>query len=523
MSSQREMTSSDLALSLSVRARSYAWFIGAGASAAAGVPTAFNMILDFKTQLFCSATGISRREIDPTDPLWNQRITSYFDNSHGLPANGDPEEYAAAFEAVFPDAADRRQYIAECVRRGTPTFGHRLVAAMITSGQMQCVFTTNFDPLIEQSVTVADELLPADQRAHLAVSTLDSVEIARRSVNESDWPLLVKLHGDYQSTRLKNTTAELQTQEENLRSVLVDVVNRFGLVVVGYSGRDPSIMGALADALEGPSPFPAGIRWVVRSGRRPLEPVLAFLDRAKRLGVDARLVKAETFDELAADINNQIDTPPLLATHVLEARPQPVLQPVVLSQRIEAKRFPVLRCSALPVLEIPRRARLLRLNRPVTTQEAREAIKVGRFRAVVGVYGQRVVGFGADEDLLQVFEPWGGEIEGEHLLDLHADSRALGLTYDALVRSLTRFGPLRPILRTRGHCVVVARPNPKLRTEAQQRDGKLLNPLKRAYGEALFGSVPSLGLPFAEGVRIRLDVLPTEVGYKSGDGWLASE
>ena len=287
--------------------------------------------------------------------------------------------------------------------------------------------------------------------------------------------------------------------------MLVDVVNRFGLVVVGYSGRDPSVMGALVDALEGSSPFPAGIRWVVRSGHRPLEAVLAFLDRAKRRGVDARLVRAETFDELAADINNQIDIPTLLATHALEARPQPVLQPVVLSQRIEAKRFPVLRCSALPILDIPRRARRLRLSRPVTTQEAREAIKAGRFQAVVAVRGQRVVGFGADEDLLQVFEPWGGEIEGEHLLDPRTDSWALGLTYDALVRSLTRYRPLRPILRTRGHCVVVARPNLKLRTEVQERDRKLLNPLRRAYEVALFGSVPFLGLSFAEGVRIRLE------------------
>ena len=500
-----QMTSSGLAQSLSVGARSFAWFVGAGASAAGGVPTAYDMILDFKTRLFCSATRIPRREIDPTDPLWNQRITAYFNNSHGFPANGDPEEYAAAFEAVYPDVEDRHQYIDTCVRRGASTFGHRLVAAMIASGQIPCVLTTNFDPLIERSATVAAELLPVDQRAHLAVSTLDSVEIARRCVHQSDWPLLVKLHGDYQSTRLKNTAAELQTQEESLRSVFVDLANRFGLVVVGYSGRDASVMDTLEEALEGPSPFPAGIRWVIRSGHKPLRAVLEFLGNARRVGVDACLVEAETFDELAADINNQVALPPQLATHVLEARPQPLLQPVVLSQRIERDTFPVLRCSALPVTDLPNKARRLKLGLPVTTEEARKAIKSGRFRAVVTVRGHEAYCFGADKEILNALESWGARIDGVQPLNPQAVSWALGLIYDALIRSLTRARPLRPILRARGHAVVVGRPNPKLPAEMQKRDRRMLNTLKQAYGKQLFGSIPSLDLPFAEGIRIRLE------------------
>lgn len=499
-----QVTSSGLAQALSIRAPSYAWLVGAGASAAGGVPTAYDMILDFKTRLFCSATGIPRREIDPTDPLWNRRITAFFDNSHGFPANGDPGEYAAAFEAVYPDVEDRRQYIETCVRRGASTFGHRLMAAMIASGQIPCVLTTNFDPLIERSATVADELLPVGQRAHLAVSTLDSVEIARRCVNRSDWPLLVKLHGDYQSTRLKNTAAELQTQEESLRSVFFDIANRLGLVVVGYSGRDQSIMDTLEEALEGPSPFPAGIRWVIRSGHEPLRAVLEFLGRARRMGVDACLVEAETFDELAADINNQVALPPQLATHVLEARPPPLLQPVVLSQRVERDTFPVLRCSALPVLGLPDKALRLKLELPITPQEARKAIKEKRVWAVVTARGQEVYGFGADKDLLNALEPWNPRVDVQPL-NPQKDSWALGLIYDALIRTLTRGRPFRPILRMRGHAVVVGHPNPKIPAEVQRRDRRMLQPLRQAYGRELFGSIPSLDLPFAEGIRIRLE------------------
>jgi hypothetical protein len=48
-----------------LRAPNVAWLLGAGASAAAGIPTAFDMIWDFKRTLFCAAhwrerTGANR-------------------------------------------------------------------------------------------------------------------------------------------------------------------------------------------------------------------------------------------------------------------------------------------------------------------------------------------------------------------------------------------------------------------------------------------------------------------------------
>ncbi|WP_281407782.1 hypothetical protein [Mesorhizobium sp. M2E.F.Ca.ET.209.01.1.1] len=39
-----------------------AWFLGAGASAASGIPTGYAMIRDFKAQIFCRETNLSKRE-----------------------------------------------------------------------------------------------------------------------------------------------------------------------------------------------------------------------------------------------------------------------------------------------------------------------------------------------------------------------------------------------------------------------------------------------------------------------------
>ncbi len=132
------------------------------------------MILDFKARLFCDAIGVPRREIDPSDPVWQERIESYFDGNYGFPRSGHPDEYGVAFEKAFPTEAERRRYIDDAVRRGRSSFGHRVLASLIASRQALCLFTTNFDPLIEHTAVVADDLLPVEQRVHLTVAALDS-------------------------------------------------------------------------------------------------------------------------------------------------------------------------------------------------------------------------------------------------------------------------------------------------------------------------------------------------------------
>jgi hypothetical protein len=59
-----------------------------------------------------------------------------------------------------------------------------------------------------------------------------------------------KLHGDFRSRRLKNTGDELRHQDSRLRQILLGACRRFGLVVVGYSGRDDSVMETLTDTLQ---------------------------------------------------------------------------------------------------------------------------------------------------------------------------------------------------------------------------------------------------------------------------------
>lgn len=498
------LDSESFARRFSERSRQLAWFLGSGTSASAGIPTGWDMITDFKTRLYCAGTRTPRREVDPTGPIWQERVGSYFDGAHGLPPAGDPDEYAEAFEAVFPDPRDRRSYIESAIRRGSASFGHRVLASLITAGEVRCVFTTNFDPLVERTTVASDDLMPPERRCHLTVGALDSVERVVRCIRDDEWPLLVKLHGDYQSERLKNTTVELQEQDGRLRAALIEVLGRFGLIVVGYSGRDHSVMDALDEAVMQPGAMPAGLYWSARPGDVLLPRVNELLERADARGIDTCIVASENFDELAGDLEREIDMDSPLRTFVSELRSRPPVEPAPLPS-IQAQRFPVLRCSALELLEIPTEAVEISLDRAVTSVEARRLVKEAGVRATVASRGEKVVAFGSEEDLVQAFAQVRGRISGRTPIDPGGSSVDLGLVYDAFTRALTGRRPLRPMLRHRGHQVLVQPPDVKRgdagAVEARQR----LQALKDAYAQDLTGNVKRIGRPFAEGLGIRLE------------------
>jgi hypothetical protein len=503
------MSAADFALTFSTRAPRLAWFVGAGCSAAAGIPTGYDMIVDFKTRLFCRDTSLPRREIDAADPLWIERICEHFDAKRGMPPNGHPSEYSAFFEAVYPDSADRRTYIEGQIRRGAPSFGHRVLAACVASRRLPAIFTSNFDRLIENSSTEADALLEPNDQARLATSDLNAVDVAERCVAEGAWPLLVKLHGDYQSEGLKNIDAELAHQDEALRRVLVTTCRRFGLVVAGYSGRDQSVMDTLTSVLDEPEgSFPAGVFWVVRHGVELLPAVTDFLTLAASSGVDVHTVASENFDELMGALERQLDLTPPLDGHIRASRPTARVVPVILPT-VDAQAFPVLRTSGLPLLSIPTVARRITLSTLAPLVELREAVKAAgvRGRVALAATGSGVAAFGRDAELVAALASFGPAIDGEIALDPTNDSWALGLLYEALTKALARGRPpLRPLLSDRrGHALISVSPRAERQDEQTREDRRLLRELEKGYHDRLFGTVPRVGRRYAEAIDVHLE------------------
>jgi hypothetical protein len=247
----------------SARPQNFAWFLGAGASATAGLPTATDVIWDLKRRFYRREENqdISRQDMQ-NEPV-RARIQAFME-SRGFAELWAADEYTAYFEKIFGDDKERqRRYLKAILSEEhvTLSVGSRVFGAMIASGMCRVTFTTNFDSVVEKAVAeVAGQSLSAYH--------LEGSSAANQALNNEEYPLYCKLHGDFRYDSLKNLSADLATQNAALSDCLVNAGNRFGFIVAGYSGRDLSVMELLDKVLETNNPFPHGLFWTGLKGSR---------------------------------------------------------------------------------------------------------------------------------------------------------------------------------------------------------------------------------------------------------------
>src|SRR5947208_9081212 len=102
-----EIGADDFARRFSLRAGNLMWLLGAGASASAGIPTAGDLVWDFKQRLFVSQRRVSPKTVaDLSSPAVRAQLQGHIDSCGAMPSPGSPDEYAELFEAVFTCEAD---------------------------------------------------------------------------------------------------------------------------------------------------------------------------------------------------------------------------------------------------------------------------------------------------------------------------------------------------------------------------------------------------------------------------------
>ncbi len=210
----------NLAISLHANPGVYALLVGSGLSRAAGVPTGWEIVLDLIGKL----AALEQQEPLPDPESWyRQRF-------------GEPASYDTLLERLTSTPAERmallRSYFEpnEEEREGElkrPTSAHRAVATLTRSGYFKLILTTNFDRLMERALE--DEGIVPD-----VISSDDALKGSIPYAHSRCQ--LVKLHGDYRDTRLKNTPEELAEYSQEVNEFLDRVFDEFGLVICGWSG-----------------------------------------------------------------------------------------------------------------------------------------------------------------------------------------------------------------------------------------------------------------------------------------------
>lgn len=377
------------------RAKGVVWLLGAGASRASGIKTAGDMIWDFKSRLYRSAKRVPLSAIsDLGDAATRRKLQDYFDQEGSFPAAGSEEEYSHYFEATYPEAQDRRTYIDELMTGARPSYGHLVLAHLMKRDLCRMVWTTNFDRVLEDAVAQV-----FDTNSAMVVGDLGEPSKIKTAVTQNRWPVCGKLHGDFHSEALKNTSAELARQDQEMRQLLLDSLRTNGLAVAGYSGRDQSVLSVLDDAINNGAGFPNGLFWFVRQQDSIFDGVTNLIERARSLGIDANLVRAESFDELCSDVIRYLPATEDVAVSLGEAS-KVGPRKIDISNRSPSK--PFLRTNAIPIIEFPRTCRLVDCEIG-GAKEIQELLSEKESNLVASRVKKGVLVFGDDGEVKRVF------------------------------------------------------------------------------------------------------------------------
>ena len=118
-----------------------------------------------------------------------------------------------------------------------PTPAHRAIAWLVREGYIKVILTTNFDPLMEMA-------LQEQGVSYDIASTDDALQGIRPLIHSAC--TIIKLHGDYRDTRIKNTPEELCEYSEGMNRTLDRVLDEFGLILAGWSAEwDEALKAAM--------------------------------------------------------------------------------------------------------------------------------------------------------------------------------------------------------------------------------------------------------------------------------------
>lgn len=275
------------------------FFLGSGASVQAGIPTGYSMTWAFKRDIYCTETGVNPGAMKDLQSEYTQSaLQAYFDAQQNTPAQGDPLEYAYYFRRCHPTSAAREIYIQNKVRGVKPSVGHLCLASLIKTGRVTRVWTTNFDELVESGIKALEPSFAF--KIHSSANQKEAAFTA-----DSTFPAVIKLHGDYRYDHILNTPEELQALESTMGQRFSEGLNDKGLVVIGYSGSDESIMSQLERAVENKS-LRYGLIWMTRSTQLPPR-VEQLMEHACQVSEMSCVVQIDGFDDILFQIYSALE------------------------------------------------------------------------------------------------------------------------------------------------------------------------------------------------------------------------
>ncbi|NNE32458.1 MAG: hypothetical protein HKN40_08825 [Winogradskyella sp.] len=261
----------------------YSLLLGAGCSVTSGIRTAGQLIDGWMVDLY------KRFENNNKDKPKN--LTNYFEKEHASWYN-PLNVYSSLFEKKYDLPPQRRRFVENEVAGKIPSIGYAYLISLVENNFFNSIFTTNFDDLINEGFYQFSNLRPIIC-AH--DSSIHSVSITSKR------PKIIKLHGDYLFDDIKSTLRETESLESNTKDKMLEFCKEYGLIVVGYSGSDRSIMDVLEYLTKKDNYLKNGIYWCLRKDDHISHAVRNLLWKEKVFPV-----LIDGFDELFAECHKEL-------------------------------------------------------------------------------------------------------------------------------------------------------------------------------------------------------------------------
>lgn len=482
------------------------WFLGAGTSRTAGMPTAADIIWDLKRKYYCLQENQDLQAHDINNKAIRLKIQTYLD-SKNFPALRSAEEYSFYFNLTFgEDYGSQQKYINDQLasQKISLNIGHRVLAAFLEMSLTKVIFTTNFDEVIETAFS-------AVTGKSLAPFHLEGAYAALDALNAERFPIYAKIHGDFRYKSIKNLTSDLLSNDKEIQKCFYAAANRYGLIVTGYSGRDANVMAMFRLALEQSNPFPQGLFWTTPRLSDVANSVSELISSAREKGVRAHIVETGTFDIMLSKMWRQLpEKSESLDLKVRTAKAQPVSIPLP----PPGKRYPILRTNALAITEWPRQCASIDCATPMTFQELNNKKQEHRPNAILS-YTDRVLFWGNPSEIYKML----GNDKVKAIKDYYLENSTSSIAQSSIIKSFFEEALAQSLCH--GKPLLLRRKNKTYYAVVNQTD--ISNPLFQSLKDVvgiqgkpgyISGSVPGPNKAFwAEALSIKLE-------ERSGSLWL---
>jgi len=265
-------------------------FFGAGVSASAGVPLAEQIVSSVIVRVFEKSNPAKRGQVTAEDLReWVSRQKWFNPNFR----------YVSALEKEYPSVYLRTELFKDLLKGKQPSPSHLVYVIGVKSGHLAPVlYTTNWDTLAEDAYYIL--------RGTNCI-TIRSID-ALKMVNLEEGRYVIKLHGDYDRYDVRYIREGMAKHHDDMKAFLRKSLSGAGLLVMGYSGTEYSIMNTLIELTNDyEEVLSEGVLWAYRGNIKQIpESITDLMAVGLEKGKDFRIFELEEsdyfFEQLAADL-----------------------------------------------------------------------------------------------------------------------------------------------------------------------------------------------------------------------------